>query len=190
MWSAPCCSSKPGLIVKRDRPVEQAAAVDVAVAQRNAERSWRHQRAVDGDDGEHHEQAIIGSQSGEGHRMRHAIEGRRSDLRCPNTRSHSSATKRTTAKLGNSCTASSLTAMPPVRPIGSGRWPARNCSLFITSPPRTATRPSGVGCSIRPSAIVRSFETVWSGIRGSAKDRQAIPRHTRCFFMRQVSAMG
>jgi len=48
-------------LVEPNAPVEQIAAVAVAVAQRDAEQPWRHQGAIHGDDGERHRHAVVGS---------------------------------------------------------------------------------------------------------------------------------
>src|SRR6266436_8703301 len=66
---------------ERNAPVEQAPAVGVAVAQRDAEQSWRHQGAVHRNDRERNRQADVGAQSRDSNGMRHSVIGHRSDLR-------------------------------------------------------------------------------------------------------------
>jgi len=41
-------------LLKLDAAIEQAAVIDVTVAQRDAEHPGRHQRAIRGDDGKRH----------------------------------------------------------------------------------------------------------------------------------------
>jgi hypothetical protein len=62
-------------LVEPNNPIEQIAAVAVPVAQRDAERPWRHQRTIHGRDRERHWQAIIGAQSRDNNGMRHIVEG-------------------------------------------------------------------------------------------------------------------
>jgi len=68
-------------LVQRNAPGEEIAAVAVAVAERDAEHSWRHQGAIHRDDRERDRQAIIGAQSRDGNSMRHGVVGHGSDLR-------------------------------------------------------------------------------------------------------------
>jgi len=72
--------SVSSLLSELDAAGEQAAAVAVAVAQRDAEQPWRHQGAIHSDDGERDRQAIIGAQSRDGNGMRDAVIAHRRDL--------------------------------------------------------------------------------------------------------------
>ena len=69
------------LLSEQDAAGEQAAAVAVAIAQRDAKHPRRHQRAVYRNDGKRDRQAIIGAQSRDRDGMRHGVIGHRSDLR-------------------------------------------------------------------------------------------------------------
>ena len=69
-------------LAEPNAPVEEIiAAVDVSVAQRDAEQPGRHQGAIHGHDRERHRQAIIGAQSRDSNGMRHSVIGHGSDLR-------------------------------------------------------------------------------------------------------------
>ena len=48
-------------LLKFDGAIEQVAAIDVTIAQRNAEHPWWHQRGIRGDDGKRHRRAVISS---------------------------------------------------------------------------------------------------------------------------------
>src|SRR5437870_4968866 len=74
-------NSVSSLLSQQDAAGEQAAAVAVAIAQRDAEHPWRHQGAIHGDDGERDRQAIIGAQPHDSDGMRHAVIAHCRDLR-------------------------------------------------------------------------------------------------------------
>jgi len=67
-------------LLKLDAAIEQAAAIDVAIAQRDAEHPWWHQRAICRDDGKRHGQAVISPCPRDRHRVRHIVEGYGSQL--------------------------------------------------------------------------------------------------------------
>src|SRR5437879_5192826 len=73
--------SVSSLLSQQDAAGEQAAAVAVAIAQRDAKHPRRHQRAVYRNDGERDRQAIIGAQPHDSDGMRDAVIADRSDLR-------------------------------------------------------------------------------------------------------------
>src|SRR5437879_6827234 len=73
--------SVSSLLSEQDAAGEHAAGVAVAIAQRDAEHPWRHQRAVYRNDGKRDRQAIIGAQSRDRDGMRHGVIAHRRDLR-------------------------------------------------------------------------------------------------------------
>src|SRR5438445_3647698 len=68
------------LLSEQDAAGEQAAAVAVAVAQRDAKHPRRHQGAIHGDDRERDRQAVIGAQPHDSDGMRDAVIAHCRDL--------------------------------------------------------------------------------------------------------------
>src|ERR1700688_1308419 len=68
-------------LVNGNAAIQQAAAVAVAIVQRDAEQAGRRQRAIGSDDGERYRIPVVGPSASEGHGVRHRVKGRGRDLR-------------------------------------------------------------------------------------------------------------
>ena len=61
---------------ERNAPVDQVPAVGVAIAQRDAEQSWRHQGAVHRNDRERNRQSVVSTHPSNGDAVRDAVKSR------------------------------------------------------------------------------------------------------------------